>query len=80
VLAPGGRLVYATCSSEPEENEDVVAAFLEARPDFALAPAADLPAAVRPFLTAAGHFRTEPHRHQLEAFFAAMLVKTKDLQ
>jgi 16S rRNA (cytosine967-C5)-methyltransferase len=29
VLAPGGRLVYATCSLEREENEDVVAAFGE---------------------------------------------------
>jgi 16S rRNA (cytosine967-C5)-methyltransferase len=34
-LEPGGRLVYATCSIEPEENGQVVAAFLRRNPDFA---------------------------------------------
>ena len=33
-VAPGGRLVYSTCSNEPEENEEQVAAFLAAHPDF----------------------------------------------
>jgi 16S rRNA (cytosine967-C5)-methyltransferase len=80
VLNPGGRLLYATCSSEPEENEHVVAKFLEGRREFSLASVDALPAVLRPFLTPAGHFRTEPFRDQLEAFFAAMLVKTKDLR
>ena len=34
-VAPGGRLVYSTCSNEPEENGERVAAFLAAHPDFA---------------------------------------------
>jgi 16S rRNA (cytosine967-C5)-methyltransferase len=34
LLAPAGILVYATCSLEPEENEEVVALFLEQQPDF----------------------------------------------
>ena len=36
-VAPGGRLVYATCSSEPEENEQVVEGFLRRHAGFALA-------------------------------------------
>src|SRR5213594_2866138 len=38
MVKPGGRLVYATCSLEPEENETVVSAFLRARPEFAIDP------------------------------------------
>ena len=36
-VAPGGTLVYSTCSNEPEENESQVAAFLERHPEFSLA-------------------------------------------
>lgn len=35
-VAPGGVLVYSTCSNEPEENEAQVTAFLARHPDFSL--------------------------------------------
>jgi len=76
VVAAGGRLVYATCSSEPEENEGVAAAFLATTPDFA---AVDLrrgtPALPPSVIDGNGHLRTYPHVHGLEAFFGAAFVK-----
>ncbi len=43
LVRPGGRLLYGTCTFAPEENEGVIAAFLEAQPDFELAPLPSLP-------------------------------------
>jgi 16S rRNA (cytosine967-C5)-methyltransferase len=75
-VRPGGRLVYATCSSEPEENEGVVDAFLARHSRFA---PVDLRAgtheAIAPFVDARGMMRTLPFAHGLEAFFAAALVR-----
>jgi 16S rRNA (cytosine967-C5)-methyltransferase len=72
-VAPAGRLVYATCSSEPEENEEVAGAFLRSTPGFEAADARHvaprLPAAV---VDAKGHLRTRPDVHGLEAFFGAV--------
>jgi 16S rRNA (cytosine967-C5)-methyltransferase len=73
VVRAGGRLVYATCSSEPEENEAVAAAFLDSAADFKPLSAARahplLPSAV---IDERGHLRTTPDRHGLEAFFGAV--------
>ena len=77
VLKTGGRLVYATCSSEPDENEMVVDRFLAAESGFQLL---DLRRDGRQELTAVldarGMLRTLPFDHRLEAFFAAALQRT----
>jgi 16S rRNA (cytosine967-C5)-methyltransferase len=74
-VRPGGRLVYATCSSEPEENDRVVDAFLE-RSTFDLV---DLRRSgletLKPLLDERGIMRTLPFAHGLEAFFAAAMVR-----
>jgi 16S rRNA (cytosine967-C5)-methyltransferase len=73
-VRPGGRLVYATCSSEPEENEAIVAALL-AGGGFEPSAPEKLPAEVRPLLDERGRLRTLPFRHGLDAFFAASLIR-----
>lgn len=78
VVKPGGRLVYATCSSEPEENEEVAAAFLRQHPRFrALEPSEArvlLPGHASSLVDERGHLRTWPFEHGLEAFFGAVFV------
>jgi 16S rRNA (cytosine967-C5)-methyltransferase len=74
-LRPGGVLVYAVCSFEPEENEQVVDAFLQTHPEFTLAaaPACGTVSFWEGILDSRGFLRTYPHRHDMDGFFAARL-------
>jgi 16S rRNA (cytosine967-C5)-methyltransferase len=81
-LAPGGRLVYATCSLEPEENEQVVRRVLQARRDVRLgAPPASFAAQLASGIEATrlfdseGFFRTLPPETPSDGFFAAILER-----
>lgn len=80
VVAPGGRLVYATCSSEPEENEAVAARFLEMHPEFRRHSAQlSHPAMAGELIDPFGYLRTEPDRHGLELFFGGVFVRAVSL-
>ena len=79
LLAPGGRLVYATCSLLTQENQAVADAFLSEHPDFQLVPAAtvlrvqsvDVEHAAR----FAPYFVMLPHLHGTDGFFAAVFER-----
>lgn len=82
LLKPGGRLVYATCSPLPQEDEAVAAAFSTAHTDFQPVPVAQLLAEAHveqaPALCSGedGRFlRLWPHRHGTDGFFAAVWQK-----
>jgi 16S rRNA (cytosine967-C5)-methyltransferase len=72
LVRPGGKLVYSVCSGEPEEGEQVVGAFLEDRPEFALAP---LPDWAAPFAER-GYACTRPERDGGDAFVVAALRRS----
>lgn len=72
-VRPAGRLVYATCSSEPEENDEVVERFLDDRRDYELAT--DANGALAPLVDGRGFFRTLPFRDGVEALFGAVLAR-----
>jgi len=70
---PGGRVVYATCSVLPEENEAIVEGFLVAHPQFALGDAGAELARAGIALDGGPLLRLHSHRHGCDGFFAAVL-------
>jgi len=80
LLKSGGRLVYATCSLMPAENEAVAAAFAEQHQDFEALPAQDILTQngvnnAEALVTPLGHLRLWPHRHATDGFYAAVWQK-----
>lgn len=71
VLRPGGVLVYSTCTITHEENESVIAAFLDDHSDFSVD--GELPARLAPLGDDAGALRMAPHLHQSDAFYMVRL-------
>ncbi|QXZ10014.1 RsmB/NOP family class I SAM-dependent RNA methyltransferase [Comamonas sp. Y33R10-2] len=84
LVKAGGRLIYATCSILPQENEAIAEAFSAAHPEFELLNAADVLEQIKVVdgdkLCSGGedgkrYLRLWPHRHHTDGFFAAVWVK-----
>lgn len=71
----GGRLVYATCSLLPEENENIVQQFLARHPDFVLVPMRDVLAEQKINLEMDDFLKLLPHVHHTDGFFAAVFTR-----
>jgi 16S rRNA (cytosine967-C5)-methyltransferase len=70
LVEPGGFLIYATCSLEPEENQEQVGRFLAARPEFRREPVDAFP---RALLSEEGDLTILPQRHGMDGAYAARL-------
>ncbi|MES2202325.1 MAG: 16S rRNA (cytosine(967)-C(5))-methyltransferase RsmB [candidate division FCPU426 bacterium] len=74
-LKPGGVMVYATCTLEEKENEEVVRQFLDDNPDFAFERAGNF--LERELVTSDGYFRVWPGQDKMDGFFAARLRRLR---
>ncbi|NCC22724.1 MAG: RsmB/NOP family class I SAM-dependent RNA methyltransferase [Alphaproteobacteria bacterium] len=74
-VKPGGRLVYATCSLLPEENERQVEAFLSRHEGYEILPVREAWPEGLPVPCEGDFMRLTPKRHNTDGFFAAILTK-----
>lgn len=78
LVKAGGRLVYATCSFLPEENEQIVTEFLTAHTNFKLVPASTVITRLKiPLKDMGEYFRLSPQQHGTDGFFAAVMERHK---
>ncbi len=75
LVKPGGRLVYATCSLLPAENEDQISAFTERHPDFSVVPLAEAWPLERAAPGPGPFLSLTPLRHDTDGFFGAVLQR-----
>ena len=75
-IKSGAVIVYSTCSTEVEENQEVITRFLEACPRFSIEPARDdLPFLPTNAITSDGYLQVFPHTHGVDGTFAVRLRK-----
>jgi 16S rRNA (cytosine967-C5)-methyltransferase len=77
LVKPGGRLVYATCSVLPEENDAIVDAFLATHQEFTERDTAGELARAGVPLDTGTRLRLYPHLHGCDGFFAAVMERRR---
>lgn len=77
-VKPTGVILYSTCTVEPEEDQEVIRAFLSSNPEFSLEDARPfLPPQAQKFVTPEGFFFTFPHTEDMDGFFAARIRRNR---
>ncbi|NVL91079.1 MAG: 16S rRNA (cytosine(967)-C(5))-methyltransferase RsmB [Desulfobacterales bacterium] len=77
LVKKGGRLVYCVCSLEPEEGDHVVEEFLKNQPQFVIdQEPVGLLDMDKHLMDNSGFFRSSPHKHDMDGFFAVRLKRT----